>query len=60
MIILFPFHHVQYKPAIFNSFRESLEKVARNIENLELRQTTYGVWEKLKLIGVHIKHQHVE
>lgn len=37
-------------PAILNSFGEVNEKVAGDIKDLELRETTNGVWKSFDLV----------
>lgn len=37
-------------PAILNSFGEVNEKVARDIKDLELRETANGVWKSFDLV----------
>lgn len=38
------------EPAILNCFGEGNEKVARDIKDLELRETANGVWKSFDLV----------
>lgn len=41
-------------PAILYCFGKVFDKVAGDIQNLELREAANGIWEGPKLVGAHV------
>lgn len=48
------------EPAIVNGFGEGFDEVAGDIQEFELWEAAYGVWEGRQLIWVHVQHHHVQ